>query len=223
MVSSPIRPLETNKAPVLKQYSSFFPPQTTNWSRHWRRICYPWLRSRKLPLGWSGFSRSSPRSVWPYRRMTQSLRLRPTGSPSAPGWMSSCSAFTSSSWPCTPGPCYCSGPVGASPNHKITSWTFELWRKRDGCRQNIFKMRTWIIIYWSVCIFLPINKLFLSLLITNIFKPCFFFVKFWRWLLIMLTSRIMADIWEHYPYPYLNNQTCCKQAEEQYVSFKYHH
>lgn len=50
-----------------------------------------------------------------------------------------------------------------------------------------------------MCIFLPINKLFLSLLLTNILKPYFFFAKFWpsRWLLIILTSRIMADIWEH--------------------------
>lgn len=114
------RLLVINLAPVLTQCPLIFCPcsQTTNLSLHWRRTYCPCLRSRKLHLGWSGSYRSLRPSVWPYHKMTQSLRLRMIGSPCAPSSTSSCSAFTSSSWHCTLALSSSSGPAGALPNHK---------------------------------------------------------------------------------------------------------
>lgn len=88
-------------------------------SPHWTRICCPWMRSRMLPLDWIGFSRSCFPSAWRYPRRTASLRPRPTGWPSALSSTATCSAFTWWFWPCMPGLCCCSGPVGASPDTAI--------------------------------------------------------------------------------------------------------
>lgn len=124
----------------MTQYPFIFRPciQTTNFSLHWRRTYCPCLRSRKLPLGWSGSYRNLRSFVRPYHRTTRSRRLRMIGSPCAPSWTSSSSAFTSSSWQCMLALFFSSGPAGASPNHTPCD-PFPDWVTYDLC----FPMMCW--------------------------------------------------------------------------------
>lgn len=100
-------------------FKPLFFSQIMNWSPLWRRICCHWMRSRRLPLGWSGFSKNWPSCAWLYPRMTLSLQLRMNGWPSALSSTSSCSASTCLFWSCMLVLCCHSGPDGALPDHTI--------------------------------------------------------------------------------------------------------
>lgn len=168
--------------------------QTTDLSLHWRKTCCPCPRSRKLPLGWSGSYRNSRPFVRPCHRTTMSRQLRLIGSPCAPSWTSSSSAFTSLSWHCMLAPSSSSGPAGASPNHAnhfsnpFPDWvTFYLhfpmmcWRegKVHFADRIYLKYCTCKMMYWPWLCFVFLNNALAKQ--NNRFKKRKQYVWLWKW------------------------------------------